>query len=88
MVTEHATGVVVNESDRKIAGPPGPSPAADGVVPAKKKAATAKPKAALATKTRKSARWPSQPSRATSKTEKLVCGPQTKPSSARTEVRR
>ena len=71
--TKPAAGAFVNESGRRIAGPPGPPPVDEPVAPAKKKAAPAKPKAALASKTRKAAPRPPRSSRATSKAEKLVC---------------
>jgi hypothetical protein len=73
MDTKHATGMAVNESGTS-SGEPASPPRVDGrSAPAKKKGVAAKPKGALAEKTKKAAQ-PSRPStRATSKAGRLVC---------------
>jgi hypothetical protein len=62
----------VNESDERVAASAGP-PSNEPAAPAKKKAVAAKPKAAVTSQTKKTARRPPRSPRAASRAEKLVC---------------
>jgi hypothetical protein len=73
MESKHAARIFIGKTGRKITGPPNQPQVGGRVTPEEKKEAAAKPKGALASKTKKPAQPSRRPARATSKAERLVC---------------